>query len=245
MRRTHDMMTAELSRSQFAREALQESSAELKQLTESYNTMDTLLANSRNLLGTLLRSQKSDTWYLESAFYILLATIGWLIFRRFLYGPLWWFAWFPMKMFFGATSRVLTTMGVFAGSTAGSSVSSIVASQSVIHNSATRRPMPTISGARAPNVNVGGGGRGAPMQQSATPQSNVPESPGETMSEQVGKIIDDSQSEATTEEQTREKPSQDQQDVDPQVKNLPNPKKRMWEEPVEAEKQAQRKKDEL
>lgn len=83
------------------------------------------------------------------------------------------------------------------------------------------------------------------MQQSATPQSNVPESPGETMSEQVGKIIDDSQSEATTEEQTREKPSQDQQDVDPQVKNLPNPKKRMWEEPVEAEKQAQRKKDEL
>ena len=62
-------------------------------------------------MSSLLRSQKSDTWYLETAFYILIGTISWLIFRRLLYGPLWWIIWLPLKIvaritfaIFGVTS---------------------------------------------------------------------------------------------------------------------------------------------
>ncbi|KAF5864719.1 hypothetical protein ETB97_006564 [Aspergillus alliaceus] len=75
LRRTHHLMQSELSRSQFAQETLEQSTAALSSLSESYTDLDTLLSSSRNLIGSLLRSQKSDTWYLETAFYILIGTI--------------------------------------------------------------------------------------------------------------------------------------------------------------------------
>lgn len=71
-----------------------------------YSGLDDLLARSKGLLGTLLRSQKSDTWYLETACWLLAGTIAWLVFRRLLYGPLWWFVWFPLRL----VSRI--SMGV-------------------------------------------------------------------------------------------------------------------------------------
>lgn len=101
LRRTHDLIAAELSRSEFAQQTLTESSAALKQLNESYSSLDTMLASSKDLLGTLLRSQKSDTWYLQTALYMLLCTGAWLVFRRILYGPLWWLLWLPLRVLFG------------------------------------------------------------------------------------------------------------------------------------------------
>lgn len=59
--------------------------------------MDGLLARSRELVGALVTSTKSDTWYLKSAMYVLLGTLGWLVFRRWLYGPLWWVVWLPVR----------------------------------------------------------------------------------------------------------------------------------------------------
>lgn len=106
LRRTHDLIAAELARSEFAHETLTESSAALKQLNESYTSLDTMLANSKDLLGTLLRSQKSDTWYLQTALYMLMVTGAWLVFRRLLYGPLWWFVWLPFKIFYGTGTTV-------------------------------------------------------------------------------------------------------------------------------------------
>lgn len=106
LRRTHDLIATELARSEFAHETLTESSAALKQLNESYTSLDTMLASSRDLLGTLLRSQKSDTWYLQTAFYMLLVTGSWLLFRRLLYGPLWWLVLLPLRLIFGAGSSV-------------------------------------------------------------------------------------------------------------------------------------------
>ncbi|EGD92186.2 hypothetical protein H112_00261 [Trichophyton rubrum D6] len=113
LRQTHNLMQAELSRSQFAQEALEQSNKALSSLSESYTNLDTLLASSKSLVSSLLRSQKSDTWYLETAFYILIGTISWLIFRRLLYGPLWWIIWLPLKIvaritfaIFGVTSGV-------------------------------------------------------------------------------------------------------------------------------------------
>jgi protein transport protein SEC20 len=244
LRQTHDMMASELARSQFAHETLTESTAALAQLSETYSTLDTLLSNSRNLLGTLLRSQKSDTWYLETAFYILLATIAWLVWRRLLYGPMWWLLWFPMKMFIKGWMGVFTTMGLLGGATSESGVSpglsSAVGQQTVAHSSGTRAPKPSLGPPGAHRVNVGGGGRGAPMQGDNVPRASRQEGSKVSISEQVGQIIDESQRETvTTDDDAEDHAEEGGADVQR------NPKKRMWEEEKEAVKEAARKKDEL
>ncbi|KAG0650653.1 hypothetical protein D0Z07_2729 [Hyphodiscus hymeniophilus] len=241
LRRTHDMMASELSRSQFAHETLQESTAALAQLGETYSIMDTMLSSSKNLLGTLLRSQKSDTWYLETAFYILCATIAWLLFRRFLYAPLWWFLWLPLRIFFRSLIGVLTGIGLIGdGGTAvgvSSVASSIAGSPTVVHKSATRASRPSIP-PRA-SVNVGGGGRGGPVQPRETTEGQ------ETVSEHVGRIIDDSQSREGTEQEASHDPVEESPEMGEEAEVQRNPKKRMWEEVKEAAKQDQRVKDEL
>ncbi|PYH92739.1 hypothetical protein BO71DRAFT_451212 [Aspergillus ellipticus CBS 707.79] len=112
LRRTHQLMQAELSRSQFAQETLKQSTAALSSLSESYTDLDSLLSSSRNLIGSLLRSQKSDTWYLETAFYILIGTITWLVFRRILYGPMWWLVWLPLRLLAQFTFGILGAVGI-------------------------------------------------------------------------------------------------------------------------------------
>lgn len=104
LRRTHALIASELTKSEFARQTLTESSAALKKLDESYTSLDGMLASSRDLLGTLLKSQKSDTWYLQTALYMLMVTGAWLVFRRILYGPLWWLVWLPLRIVFGLGS---------------------------------------------------------------------------------------------------------------------------------------------
>lgn len=106
LRRTHDLIAAELERSEYAHQTLTESSAALKQLNESYGDLDSMLASSKDLLGTLLRSQKSDTWYLQTAMYMLMVTGAWLVFRRILYGPIWWLVWLPVRIIFGTGVKV-------------------------------------------------------------------------------------------------------------------------------------------
>jgi protein transport protein SEC20 len=88
-----------------------------------------------------------------------------------------------------------------------------------------------MSGVGASSVNVGGGGGGGTSQGSAS------EGSGESVSEQVGRIIDESREEQAVpgEDATEEEQAQDQL----------NPKKRMWEEDKKEAKEAQRKKDEL
>ncbi|KAG5979853.1 hypothetical protein E4U55_004705 [Claviceps digitariae] len=105
LRRTHDLIAAELFRSEYAHQTLTESSTALRELDESYSSLDSMLASSRDLLGTLLRSQKSDTWYLQTALYMLMVTGAWLLFRRILYGPMWWLVWLPLRVLFGVGSR--------------------------------------------------------------------------------------------------------------------------------------------
>ncbi|KAM3481000.1 hypothetical protein MY8738_004691 [Beauveria namnaoensis] len=112
LRRAHDLVASELGRSEYAHQTLSESSAALRRLDDSYGSLDSMLGRSRELLGTLLRSQKSDTWYLQTAFYMLATTAAWLVFRRLLYGPLWWLVLLPLRILFGvgstATRAVLT-----------------------------------------------------------------------------------------------------------------------------------------
>ncbi|KAH6853815.1 Sec20-domain-containing protein, partial [Chaetomium sp. MPI-CAGE-AT-0009] len=97
LQRTHALIAGEVAKSAFATQTLAESSAALAELQRSYEGLDGLLARSRDLVGTLVRAQKSDTWYLRAALRLLLATLAWLVFRRFLYGPLWWVLWLPLR----------------------------------------------------------------------------------------------------------------------------------------------------
>ncbi|KAF4123997.1 protein transport protein SEC20 [Geosmithia morbida] len=101
LRQMHASLQAELERSEYANRTMQESTAAFHQLHESYSSLETMLTSSRDLLGTLLRSQKSDTWYLTTALYMLVVVGAWLVFRRLLYGPLWWLVWLPLRVVFG------------------------------------------------------------------------------------------------------------------------------------------------
>ncbi|EOO01935.1 putative sec20 domain-containing protein [Phaeoacremonium minimum UCRPA7] len=83
-RRLHALTQTQLQMSAAAMQTLGDSTQQLKQLGQSYNRLDDLLASSKDLLGTLLHSQKSDTWYLQTALYMLMVTAGWLVFRRLL-----------------------------------------------------------------------------------------------------------------------------------------------------------------
>ncbi|CAL3963983.1 unnamed protein product [Diplocarpon coronariae] len=233
LRRTHDMMAAELSRSQFAHETLKESTAALAQLSETYSSLDTLLSSSKNLLGTLLRSQKSDTWYLETAFYILSATIVWLVWRRLLYGPTWWLFYFPLKMFLKGWTGVFAAMGLLGGDVSVSPGLGSVASQpTAVHSSGTRGPRLTREAPQAQEIRVGGGGRGAPM--------GSVHQPGDSMTEQVERIIDQDQTQDVGIEGTAEKSIQDGDHAKDQPEDQHNPKKRMWEEDEESAKQGEK-----
>ncbi|KAI3337845.1 Sec20-domain-containing protein [Ustulina deusta] len=207
MRRTHDMMTAELVKSDFAHNTLKESTEALAQLSENYSSLDTMLSSSRALLSTLLKSQKTDTWYLQSAFYLLVITIAWLIFRRLLWGPTWWLVWLPLKLFFRTAVGVSNTVGLRGSQIQSHSVSASVGSnpqQAYMNN----RGVPTI-------------------QVSTSPVESQPvERDGSTV-EEAGKIADDSQIQTPDPEEGSNEGTvlRDRTAEEP-----PNPKKRMMEE---------------
>jgi len=225
---------------------IEQSTAALSTLSESYTNLDTLLSSSRSLLSSLLRSQKSDTWYLETAFYLLLSTIIWLIFRRLFYGPLWWFLWLPIKLVWKLSVGLLASVGVVGGAASQSSPNVVGGrgTSLVVQPSATGGIPRFSRGMSAPSIVVGGGGRGAPG-----PPSNQPSRSAEgSLSEQVGRMAEESQenqqggvrqggSEDCVEKKNEEGHTRQEQPR--------NPKKRMWEEDVEAKKFEERKKDEL
>jgi protein transport protein SEC20 len=244
LRRTHEMMAGELEKSQFAHDTLKQSTEALAQLSETYSTLDSLLSNSKNLLGTLLRSQKSDTWYLETAFYVLLCTIIWLVFRRLFYGPLWWLVYAPLKLSFHTLFGIFGIMGSKSGSSIESSmsISSEPASYSTVSSRSERARM---NNQDAPVING----------ESSLPSRNSKETAASTMTEEVEQIIDENQDyqasgrEEASEESAGDYDAQPELEEDITQSEQPgsekNPKKRMWEEPREAAKEAQRRKDEL
>jgi protein transport protein SEC20 len=238
LRRTQQLMQQELSRSRFVQETLDQSTAALADLGEKYTDLNTLLSNSKNLVSTLLKSTKSDTWYLETTFYILLTTIIWLIFRRWLYGPLTWFLIWPLKL----TFRIIYGFfGLATASTAAKSSTSLPSTSLIVQPSATGGiPRHNIN----PNqqqlyVRVGGGGRGY--------MHNSDPSPPGSYSQHVGKMAENQQQQA---EEVLDHPQfrqQTQQEDDGPVRrgdgtilqesDKPrNPKKKMWEENVESAK---------
>ena len=245
-------MSNELERSQFAHETLENSTKELASLTETYSNLDTLLSSSKSLVSTLIYSQKSDTWYLETAFYLLLVTIGWLVFRRLIYGPGWWLLYFPLRtlwgvaasivqVLFGSLAAVSGAVGAKNRSTALSQASESLGTS--VLGTGRRAGIPTFPpGMAAPAVKVGGGGYGA-KAQNAQPQQPGGSGGESSMSDQVGEMVEKGQQAGDRKAEQpqegtvlRERTAED---------GPPNPKKRMWEEPGGDVSQEQKPRDEL
>lgn len=244
-------------------DGLEQSTAALSTLSESYSNLDTLLSSSRSLVSNLITSQKSDTWYLESAFWILISTIAWLVFRRFLYGPTWWLLYLPTTLIWRVVvSLIRISIGSFAlfSSSAQSQTINSISTSLIIKPSATGGPPRFYhSGMSAPSIAVGAGGAGAKDQQYRPRQ--VSDKP---LSEAIGQMAEQSRrqegaqdvNEATQHEQQQSDGSAitgSQQGSGTVLRERrndepPNPKKRMWEEntdPDPASQNSERARDEL
>lgn len=204
-------MQTELQRSQFAQETLDRSTADLQALSESYNDLDSILNKSRTLVGTLVKSTKSDTWYLQTTFYLLATTICWLLFRRLLYGPLWWLAWFPVRSAF----RILASVFSIVGLTSSASSTSLK-----VQPSASGSIPIYAAGHQAPRIQVGRGGGSPAVQEDPSPDGSL--------SQDIGKMT----------EQGQKDPVVRGDGTVMQDSNAPrNPKKRMFDTEAEKKKQ--------
>lgn len=140
--------------------------------------------------------------------------------------------------------------GVSSGvSVAGTAVMGSVSGNPVEHTKATRSPK--VPGGKPPAaVHVGGGGRGAPMRGTNVP-GNSQQDAGESYSEHVGRIVDESKQQGEKQAAVGEDGETEQEtEVGDGEATKPNPKKRMWEEEKkeafkEAEQEKQRLRDEL
>jgi len=179
LRRVHNLLEGNLAQSQFAQQTLDESQEALKDLTHSYGGTSDLLKNSRGLVTQLIRSTKSDSWYLQTAWWILLVTICWLVFRRILYGPLWWLLWQPLRLLWWIT---LTSLGSIGFGQAKSEVN-VSSSLSVISRGIPTNP-PGVYFRSMALPNKGG--------QGWDRRSQPPQHPNdESMVEKVGRTMDE------------------------------------------------------
>lgn len=257
LRRTHALLTNELSRSRFAQETLEASNAALGELNERYGSFGELLERSRGLIGTLMRSQKSDTWYLETAIWVLVATIGWLVFRRVLYGPLWWFVWVPLKMIWWVFGAVWGVVGLGGGEVA---LREMTRSTTVLP-SAWGGVHATVGGASG-GVTVASESQAKISTSLSDPLSSIISTSASAsgtspMLSQTAQSEEHAQEEFEQDSRQRQHSDQNQGNIDNQARrgdgeplrardeaNEPrNPKKRMLEEPVQ--ERTNQRKDEL
>jgi protein transport protein SEC20 len=220
-------MSTELQRSQFAQETFDRSTQELLQLGEQYNDLDYYLKSSKTLVTSLLKSNKSDTWYLETTFYLLLVTIGWLFFRRVLYGPGWWLLYLPLKLSYKVVFGVFAAVGLTGGNSATSSTS-----LRILPSASNGPPHFPEGVGHQPYIKVGRGG-GPPVRSPNQNQQQDP-SPDESLSQEIGQMAEQAKEQVTLGDGTVLQDSNEPR----------NPKKRMFIPEVENAKYAQQQADE-
>jgi len=117
LRRLHQQLDDSLGRNAYAKEILEISTAALRELDETYSSVvEQGLKTARGLVTKLISSQKSDTWYLETALYILVGTITWLIFRRWFFGPFFYLLYEPSRFMLSIVYSALNlTLSVLTG----------------------------------------------------------------------------------------------------------------------------------
>ena len=183
LQRTREMLTAQISTSALAQEIMAASTRELAQLNESYSLLDLDLKKSKGLVTALMKSNKSDTYYLTMAWYIVLAAAAWLVWRRILWGPTWWLVWMPLRVVFIVLGYVLRPLGI-RSSSAIASLASLSASSSLkVMPSASPGDIPVMNeGRQIPNIKVGRGGR---AEQDPSPDGSL--------SQKVGRMVEDAE----------------------------------------------------
>ncbi|CAK7271387.1 Protein transport protein sec20 [Sporothrix epigloea] len=220
LRQTHARIAGEVGRSEFAAQTLAESSRALAELGDRYGgggassggDINTSLKSARTLVRSLVTAHKSDTWYLQTAMYMVAVTIGWLLFRRLLYGPLWLLIWWPVRTIFG------TAVWVGRASSGGSSknaITSVKVGEYPVTSVATSLVMATSDVAAEVHV------------AEASVPVHVDGRNSGSMLEEVGRHIDASTVSGSEPTATDEAIA---------MATESNPMKRMWEEPVEAAK---------
>lgn len=220
LRRVHAQMEAEVSRGQFAQQTLDESQEALKSLNESYSGTTDLLKASRGFVSQLVRSNKSDTWFLKSSFYILAVTIVWLIFRRLLYGPLILFVWWPLRAMWWFTLTSLGAIGLGKPELASEPMPK--PTMSISMPGVNARGMPThSSGIHFKSISLAPKGAGWHRQPAQAEPSQVIE---ESMVEKIGRLTEEGKSLEDLTDEEREAQSEEQ----PR-----NTKKRMMEVEIE------------
>lgn len=237
LRQTHARIAGEVARSDFAAQTLAESSRALAELGDKYGgggstgaggggggggDIGSSLKSARTLVKGLVAAHKSDTWYLQTALYLVVGTIGWLLFRRLLYGPLWLLVWWPLRTVFGTAAWVGKTGASVAG--AGGKQGSLSVSESPLASVVTSIATTSVA---------------AEVYATESAQSQTQAAPSESLVEQVGRMVEESAVEEANAAHTGEAGGSASEEA-----VQPNPKKRMWEEPVEAAKyEAQQQKE--
>lgn len=227
LRRVHNQLEGELAQSQFAQQTLEESQQALDSLSQSYTGTTDLLKVSRGFMTQLVRSNKSDTWFLRTSFYLLATTICWLFFRRLLYGPLMLFVWWPIRMMWWVTVTSFGAMGLGKPELVTSPAPALSLSVSMPGMNANGVPThKTDIRFKSMGLPAKGGGWDARPPQMSQEEAQEPghAEPTESMVEKIGRMIED---EGTNIEDITEEEWQAQQE---QPRNT---KKRMMEVDVE------------
>lgn len=214
LRRTHALIAGEVAKSAFAAQTLAESSAALAELQRSYEGASGMLARSRDLVASLVTQQKSDTWYLRAALRLLLATLAWLVFRRLLYGPLWWLVWLPLRTGFrvgkGVTGSLSSAGGTRAGGGDGDSGGEV-----------GRMEVRGPGGASF----VGVGEEGAVPTVAVGREAEAKGDDADSMVERIGRMVED-----TLDQVEKRESESNRTGESAEAGDEPNPMKRMWEE---------------
>lgn len=234
LRRTHDLMQAQLEQSTFAQQTLEESSAALKGLDESYSNLSTLLNSSKTLVKGLISTQKSDSQYLWLAIYTLLLTLTWLVLRRILWGPLWLLIWQPVKLGWWLLFTIMSAVGMTGVAQTSVPAASSATTSLHVPPQATGGPPPRQEFQQEGSyMVVGGGGKGGGWgHNNIPPHQTVASSPkgedGRSVVDEIGQMA-----EKRVEAQPGTKGTNindiSEEEKSRQEEMPRNPKKRMWE----------------
>ena len=179
------------------------------------------------------------------------------MFRRLIYGPGWWLLYLPTKLIVRFVTTVLNiSIGSFAALIGASKVSnqSTTLSQvservqtSLIVKPSAKGGFPRFGG-EMPTMSIaaGGGGTGAKSPPSFQDDQGTRE--GERILDKVGEMAEDGRNQAqeSTKRLSETRPREERTVLRERIEGeLPNPKKRMFEEPRIVENQNERIRDEL
>jgi uncharacterized membrane protein len=186
LRRTQQLMHAELQKSRFVTETLEESTEALKILGDRYQAFDNMLGKSKELIRELVKKNKSDKWYYETAIKMLVGMFIWIIIRRLLWGPIILLIVWPVKM-------VWWTGGTIVGLAVGDKPRALSRLEFEAVGTTKMESMVTIqtqSIQAIPTARVVQ--RVEPVRISPAPSQGAEEEEIRTMTEIVANIIDDS-----------------------------------------------------